>query len=205
MAHTYFTPTAKYKKYLVLDIINKKSNLTQREIASLASISLSMVNKYLADYETDGDIVREYISKKHVRYLLTNKGLEYMRVLNIGYLSEAQNLYNKAKEEIINFINRLVENGHKSIVLYGAGEIAEIILATINNDKGIQLSVSAVIDDDKNKQGKMIYNTSVVDLNFINDFQHDCIIIASYNNYRDILKRLIRMNYPRKKIKYFFK
>ena len=51
MSKTYFIPTAKYKKYLVLDIINKNSDLTQREIASLAAISLSMVNQYLTDYE----------------------------------------------------------------------------------------------------------------------------------------------------------
>src|SRR5690625_3201712 len=122
MSQTYFIPTAKHKKYLVLDIISKNSDLTQREIASLAAISLSMVNQYLTDYESDGYIVKEYITKKSVKYLLTDKGLEYMKVLNIGYLSETQKLYNKAKEDIYSFLNRMINKGYKDIIFYGAGE-----------------------------------------------------------------------------------
>ncbi len=205
MSKTYFIPTAKYKKYLVLDIINKNSDLTQREIASLASISLSMVNQYLTDYETDGYIVKEYITKKSVKYLLTEKGLEYMRVLNIGYLSETQNLYNKAKEEIMKFINRIIEHGHKDIILYGAGEVAEIILAAINNDNSIPLSVTIVVDDDVKKQGTLLYNTEVTNVNYINDVQHDCVIIGSYTNYEVMMKNLLKINYPKEKIEYFFK
>ena len=205
MSQTYFIPTAKYKKYLVLDIINKNSDLTQREIANLASISLSMVNQYLTDYESDGYIVKEYITTKQVKYLLTNKGLEYMRVLNIGYLSETQNLYNKAKEEIMKFINRIIQNGHKSVILYGAGEVAEIILASINNDNRIPLSVVAVVDDDPNKQGESLYNSTVTNLNYINEVKHDCVIIGSYTNYQVMMNNLLKINYLKNKIEYFFK
>lgn len=205
MSKTYFIPTAKYKKYIVLDIINKNSDLTQREIASLASISLSMVNQYLTDYETDGYIVKEYITKKSVKYLLTDKGLEYMKVLNIGYLSETQTLYNKAKEEIMKFINRIIENGYNDVILYGAGEVAEIILATINNDNSIPLSVIAVVDDDTNKQRTLLYNTEVTNINYINDVEHDCVIIGSYTNYEIMMNKLIAINYPKNKIEYFFK
>ncbi len=205
MSGTYFIPTAKYKKYLVLDIISKNRDLTQREIANLASISLSMVNQYLTDYETDGYIVKEYITKKSVKYLLTDKGLEYMRVLNIGYLSETQNLYNKAKEEIMKFINRITENGHKDVILYGAGEVAEIILATINNDNSIPLSVIAVVDDDQSKQGTLIYTTEITNIEYVNKAKHDCVIIGSYTNYQVMMDKLIKMNYPKTKIEYFFK
>jgi|LSQX01.2.fsa_nt_gb predicted transcriptional regulator len=205
MSKTYFIPTAKYKKYLVLDIINKNSDLTQREIASLASISLSMVNQYLTDYETDGYIVKEYITKKSVKYLLTDKGLEYMKVLNIGYLSETQNLYNKAKEEIMKFINRIIKNGHKDIILYGAGEVAEIILATINSDNSIPLSVIAVVDDDKNKQGMLFHNSSIKSIDYINEVKHDCVIIGSYTNYEIMMDKLLDLGYSKDKIEYFFK
>ncbi len=205
MSKTYFIPTAKYKKYLVLDIISKNTNLTQREIASLASISLSMVNQYLTDYETDGYIVKEYITKKSVKYLLTEKGLEYMKVLNIGYLSETQNLYNNAKEEIMKFINRIIENGYRDVILYGAGEVAEIILATINNDNSIPLSVIAVVDDDSNKQGTLIYNTEIKNIEYVNEVKHDCVIIGSYTNYEVMKNNLLRLNYSIDKIEYFFK
>ncbi len=205
MSKTYFIPTAKYKKYLVLDIINKNSDLTQREIASIASISLSMVNQYLTDYETDGYIVKEYITKKSVKYLLTDKGLEYMRFLNIGYLSETQDLYNNAKEDIYSFLNRMIEKGYQNIILYGAGQVAEIILQTINDDKNIPLNVVSLIDDDINKQGTTLINTPINSIEYIDKLNHDCVMISSYGNHDAIMKKLINYGYEIDKIEYFFK
>ena len=49
-------------------------------------------------------LIKSILVKRVVKYSLTNKGIEYMRVLNIGYLSEAQSLYNKAKEDIYIFL-----------------------------------------------------------------------------------------------------
>ncbi len=205
MSKTYFIPTAKYKKYLVLDIINKNSDLTQREIASITSISLSMVNQYLTDYETDGYIVKEYITKKSVKYLLTDKGLEYMRFLNIGYLSETQDLYNNAKEDIYSFLNRMIEKGYQNIILYGAGQVAEIILQTINDDKNIPLNVVSLIDDDINKQGTTLINTPINSIEYIDKLNHDCVMISSYGNHDAIMKKLINYGYEIDKIEYFFK
>lgn len=204
MSKTYFIPTAKYKKYLVLDIISKNSDLTQREIASLAAISLSMVNQYLTDYEDEGYIVKKYITKKSVKYLLTDKGLEYMRVLNIGYLSETQKLYNKAKEDIYRFLNRMIEKGYENIILYGAGEVAEIILQTIYSDKTIPLKVISLIDDDVNKQGTVLANTPINDVEYIDKVNHDCIMISSYNNSKEIMDKILELSYPKDKIEYFF-
>ncbi len=205
MSQTYFIPTAKHKKYLVLDIISKNSDLTQREIASLAAISLSMVNQYLTDYESDGYIVKEYITKKSVKYLLTDKGLEYMKVLNIGYLSETQKLYNKAKEDIYSFLNRMINKGYKDIILYGAGEVAEIILQTINSDKIIPLKVISLIDDDIEKQGTVLVNIEINSIDYINKVKHDCVMISSYSNHDEIMNKLLEYGYPYNKIEYFFK
>lgn len=205
MSKTYFIPTAKYKKYLVLDIISKNSDLTQREIASIAAISLSMVNQYLTDYESDGYIVKEYITKKSVKYLLTDKGLEYMRFLNIGYLSETQDLYNKAKEDIYSFLNKMIEKGYRNIILYGAGQVAEIMLQTINSDKNIPLNVVSLIDDDLNKQGTTLINTPINSIEHINKLTHDCVMISSYGNHDAIMSKLINYGYDIEKIEYFFK
>lgn len=205
MSKTYFIPTAKYKKYLVLDIISKNSDLTQREIASLAAISLSMVNQYLTDYEDEGYIVKEYFTKKSVKYLLTDKGLEYMRFLNIGYLSETQDLYNKAKEDIYSFLNKMIEKGYQNIILYGAGQVAEIMLQTINGDKNIPLNVVSLIDDDLNKQGTTLINTPINSIEHINKLTHDCVMISSYGNHDAIMSKLINYGYDIEKIEYFFK
>lgn len=204
MNQIYFTFTANYKRYLLLDLIYKNKSLTQREIGRLINVSLSMVNEYLNEYETAGYIKREYISKKMVKYNITDKGIEHMRVLNIGYLAELQGFYNDAKQGLYYFLNQLTEKGYKDIILYGAGEVAEIILETIKGDKRINLNVVSLIDDDIKKQGKTLVDTNINSIDFINKIEHDCVMISSHPNHKKILSNLQKINYPNDKIEYFF-
>lgn len=204
MRQSYFIFTAKYKRYLLLDLIYKNKTLTQRDIARLINVSLSMVNEYLEEYEIAGYIKREYISKKVVRYNITEKGIEHMRVLNIGYLAEIQRFYNDAKQGIYYFLNQLIEKGYKNMVLYGAGEVAQIILETIKSDKRITLNVVTLIDDDTKKQGLTLVDTKINSIEFINKVEHDCVMISSHANHQKILSNLQRINYPEDKIEYFF-
>ena len=41
----FFSPTAVYKEYLVLESIGNNEDITQREIANIVNASLSMVNQ----------------------------------------------------------------------------------------------------------------------------------------------------------------
>lgn len=205
MSKNYFNPAPLYKEYIILDLIYNNKVITQRDISVNANISLAMVNKYLDDYELAGYLKRSYLSKKMVEYIITAKGIERMRVLNIGYLSHAQKMYKKAKEQIKTFILKMIEKGYKDIVLYGAGEVAEIILQTINDDNKIPINIISLVDDDINKQGKMIVNTKIESNETILKTKHDCVMISSYTNYQVIYNKLIDMNYNKNKIEYFFK
>lgn len=201
----YFTPTPEFKKYLILELISSKSNITQREISEEISISVSQVNLYLDEYEKLGYIKRNYISKKKVEYLITNLGIEMMRVYNIGYLAETQKLYNKAKKEITKFINEIISKGYKDIILFGAGEVAEIILQTINNDKSIPLNIVSLIDDDKSKQGKLLGNVLINDISILSNVKYDAIMISTYKHHKVILDKLLDNKINVDKINYFFK
>lgn len=205
MQKNYFSPTTKFKGYLVLELIFKTKNITQREIAKKANIALAMVNQYLKDYEEKGFIVKDYVSKKFINYSLTNKGIEYMRWQNIGYLAETQNLYNQAKEDMTIFLNKLVEKKYRDIILYGAGEVAEIILQTLNDNKSILLNVISLIDDDIAKQGKKISNVTINSVDYIDKVKHDAIMISSYAKHKEIMLKLINRGYDANKIEYFFK
>src|SRR5690554_4593666 len=150
----FFNTTALYKEFIILDSIEFDSNITQRDLARLIEGSVSMVNQYLDTCEQKGYITKEYISKKNVSYHITNKGMERKRVLNIRYLSEIQRRYKDAKKDTMLFLNRIIERGIKNIIFYGAGEVAEILLQTINDDNTIPINIIGVIDDDVNKQGE---------------------------------------------------
>lgn len=201
----FFSPTPIYKEYLVLESIGKNEDITQREISKLVNASLSMVNQYITEYEEKGYVIKESLSRKIIKYYLTDKGIERMKVLNIQYLSDAQNLYKQAKVETLTFINKIISMGFNKIIFYGAGEVSEILLQTINDDHSLPIEVVGLVDDNLDKQGKVIVNNIVLPTDSINKIEHDCIMISSYTNHGLIYQKLMDMNYPEEKIVYFFK
>lgn len=66
-----------------------------------------MVNSYIDMYEKEGLLEKEHISTKTVRYHITKKGIERRKFLNIGYLDNAQTIYDSAKENIDAFLYNL--------------------------------------------------------------------------------------------------
>jgi len=189
---------------MILDLIEKDAKITQRAISDALGIAVSMVNSYLDEYEDEGYIKRKYKSTKTVEYLITKKGIERKKVLNIGFLKSSQTIYDLAKTNIEKFLNQIIERGFKKIILYGAGEVAEIMLQVISTDKMIPVEVVAVIDDDVSKIDKTIVNRSIIALENIEEYGHDGIMISSYTNSEIIKKKLMSIDYGDSRILSFF-
>ena len=202
--NTFFKPTPLYKEFMILDLIEKNKNITQREIADQIGVAVSMVNNYLDVYEQKGYIKRKYLSTKTVEYFVTKKGLERRKVLNIGYLKASQNLYNSAKENIEQFLRQVEKKGFKNILLYGAGEVAELILQVLLEEEKLCIDVLAVIDDDSNKQGNYIMNIPIISFYNIVDNKFDGILISSDEHNSKIKYKLINSGMDVKKIINYF-
>jgi len=200
----FFKPTALYKEYMILDMIEKNSNITQREMSQAIGIAVSMVNDYLDQYEKDKLIKRKKHSTKNVEYLVTKQGTERRKVLNIWYLKSTHNIYLSAKDNITKFLKQIIEKGFKKILLYGAGEVAEIMLRVMNDDNKLPLEVLAVIDDDPHKIGQFLVNSPIIQMNEINSFKHDGILVSSYKHHEKINAHLVNIQYPQEKIINFF-
>ncbi len=203
-SNSFFKPTRLYNEFMILDLIEKDSNITQREISKAINVAVSMVNNYLNEYEEEGLIIRKKYSSKTVEYFITLKGKKRIKLLNVNYLNASQKLYNSAKENIEEFLNQIESKGFKKILLYGAGEVAEILLQTIASNKDIGLDVLAVIDDDLNKQGKELVNRVIIPIEELNKYEIDGILISSYTNSKEIYNRLINYKYDKNKIIRFF-
>ncbi len=200
----FFKPTVLYKEYMILDMIEKNPNITQREMSQAIGIAVSMVNDYLDTYEKQKLIIRKKHSTKNVEYFITKKGSERRKVLNMGYLNASQQLYNSAKENVEKFLIQVENKGFNKIILYGAGEVCEILLNVKNNNLLNRLKVIAVIDDDKNKIGRQILDTKIISLDDCHKYDHDGILISSYTNKDQILGKLMNIKYELSKIILFF-
>lgn len=200
----FFKPTPLYKEFMILDLIAKEPDITQRVMSRRLNVSVSMINTYLDIYENNGLIKRDYVSSKDVNYSITKNGMERLKLLNFGYLKASQSVYRSAKENVVSFLNQIIQKGFKKILLYGAGEVAESLLQVIRNDRTIPISIEALIDDDPKKQGLLLWNTPVIKEEDIGLFPHDGILISSYLNNEQIYQKLLAIKYDKKKIVRFF-
>jgi DNA-binding MarR family transcriptional regulator len=202
--NSFFKPTLLYKEFMILDLIEKDANITQREISKTIGVAVSMVNQYIENFVEKRFIKKKKHSTKTVEYFITKKGVERKKVLNISYLNASLNIYKSAKENIVEFLDQIIAKGYKNILLYGAGEVAEILLQTILIDSQIPINVLAIVDDDKAKQGKTLVSSDIINSSRINDYKFDGILISSYTNQKLIFDKLLAMNYSKETILQFF-
>jgi DNA-binding MarR family transcriptional regulator len=202
--NSFFKPTLLYKEFMILDLIEKDANITQREISKTIGVAVSMVNQYIENFVEKGLIKKKKHSTKTVEYFITKKGAKRKKVLNISYLNASLNIYKSAKENIVEFLTQIINKGYENILLYGAGEVAEILLQTILIDSQIPINVLAVIDDDESKLGKTLVSKKIISLDRVNEYQFDGILISSYTNQKLILDKLLAVNYQKENILHFF-
>lgn len=202
--NAFFKPTPLYKEFMILDLIEKDANITQRKMSDALKASVSMINFYLEDYEAKGYIKRKYLSSKTVEYHITKDGVERKKYLNISYLNASQKIYYSARKNILDFLNQISDKGFKNILFYGAGEVAEIMLLTIKHDTNLDLNVLAVIDDEQTKQGQTILSYPIIPKDDIDDYTHDGILIATYGHHEAIYHKLMMLKYDPNKIVGFF-
>lgn len=202
--NTYFKPTILYKEYMILDLVEKNPKITQRELSKTLGVAVSMINLHLEVFEKTGLIKRKKYSTKTVEYFVTKKGTERRKVLNIGYLNATKELYFQAKDTFEKFLAQVKEKGFTNILLYGAGEVAEMILHAIMTSKTNEVNVLAVIDDDLSKIGQKIGNYVIIPRESIRDFEHDGILISTYTKKDVIKEKLLNIDYPIENIIEFF-
>lgn len=200
MNNKYFKPTVVLKKYVVLNMIEKNSRITQRKISNKIGISVSMVNHYIKQFVNKRYVKKIKVSNRNVKYKLSNLGIKYRNYLNIEYLKFSQLMYNSAKENIFVFLNDISKKGFYNIFLYGAGEVCEIILNAIISSQNNSVNILGIIDDDKDKIGKLISGFKIYEVNHIINHKYDAIIISSYSNQEVILNKLISLNFKKEKI-----
>ena len=201
-----FKPTPLYKELMILNLLTKNPDVPQRTIARELGISLAMVNSYLVEYESRGLLSVTKDSTRLGEYQLTSLGHERRKILNMEFLEASLDVYNEAKDECINFLNKIIKDGFHKLLFYGAGEVCELILYVINNlNEELKLDVLAVIDDDENKIGTLITGIEVIRKEDINKYDYDGILVSSYTHNFTIKEKLKKLNIDENKIIEFFK
>ncbi|MDR7857552.1 winged helix-turn-helix transcriptional regulator [Tissierella sp.] len=200
----FFTPTAELKELTILQYIENNEDTTQKELAEVVGSAPSMINVYITDLESNGYILRDYISPKTIKYKITYEGIKRKNYLIITYLHELLRLYKIAKENVEKFLEDLENKGCIKILLYGAGEVAKTILSVIRDRQNYKLNIIGIIDDDEHKEDTELFGYRIITRFDIGKYDYDAIVITSYTYEDRIRERLEEIGYVGDRIVRFF-
>lgn len=131
----------------LLDAIEGGQSVSQRSLAMRLGVALGLTNSLVKRCVKKGLLKVREVPARRFAYYLTPKGFSEKSKLTAEYLSHSLKFFREARQQYDRIFETCAQNGWKRVVLYGAGELAEIAsLAAAEN--GVELL--AVIDPARN-------------------------------------------------------
>ena len=131
----------------VMDALVEEEQVSQRELARRTGLNLKKVNYCLHRLLEKGHVkfqrVLDSPNKRAYLYILTPAGLQAKSQLTYGFLRHTLRFYNEVEARLEAALQRLAASGVRRLVLYGASEVARIVLGLVE-PRGVE--VVGVVD-----------------------------------------------------------
>jgi DNA-binding MarR family transcriptional regulator len=110
----------------LLDVVGKKSDVSQRHLAQHMGVALGLANSYLKRCIRKGLIKISSAPANRYLYYLTPQGFAEKSRLTAKYLSSSFEFYRKAGDSCLRAFDHCQEHGWRRVVLCGISDLAEI-------------------------------------------------------------------------------
>jgi len=110
----------------LLDAIEQRSDLSQRDLAARLDIALGLTNSYLKRCARKGLVKVKEVPANRYLYYLTPKGFAEKSRLTARFLSTSLTFYREAAESCSAVYRHCEQRAWRRIVLCGASDLAEI-------------------------------------------------------------------------------
>lgn len=172
----FLQPTPELRELILLSEIATDPRITQERLAVRAGIGAPMANGYLKQFVRRGLMRKGNGNNRNMTYHLTDSGEVRRKELLRQLMNETVGLYKRGKEEFADQIEHLKKAGLDRVVLYGAGDTGDIVLAVAERSN---LEVLAVVDSDRSKQGTLFHGRRVLDPSRILSLKPQAVLITS--------------------------
>jgi len=183
----FFRPGKDSRVLSILESVHACSRVSQNELGQQASLSGAMVNKYVRELQDQGFLNLTPVNGKSYAYGLTGQGEKTRRDLLGQFCAEIVQIYSALKEGIRSKLADLETKGHTSLILFGASETCEVVLAAI---EGTNFRVVAITDNDPAKHGQSFHGHIVVPPQLIEKIPCQAVIITSFGRQEEIFRQL---------------
>ena len=162
---------------LILDELQRSSNISQRALAARLGMAVGAVNRHLQDMIEAGHIAVTNRSVRPFAYRLTRCGKRYLRLLSHEHYSSVLSNLRLVERRISSALREQVRRDITRVVFYGAGDMME---AAYRLAKVVGVDVVGVVDDDGTKHGLLIEDGLVVKPpSAINELEPDAVVITT--------------------------
>jgi DNA-binding MarR family transcriptional regulator len=188
-------PRAERLRLEILGAIAEDRGATQRRLSARLGIALGLTNALVRRLARKGYIKITHVSPRRVRYLVTPKGILEKSRLTYFYIEFSIRYYRDLRARIQALFGALVEAGVRRILLYGAGEVAEIALVCMH---GTSLELVAIVDE--RGAGQTILGRRVDGLERLGSAPVDAVVVTAPVPPERLAERLAGLGVPREKI-----
>jgi len=144
----------------MLNAVERDSHVTQRHLARELGIALGLANAYLKRCAKKGLIKMRQVPAHRYAYYLTPRGFAEKSRLTAEYLAVSFDFFRRARRDALDLLLACHARGWGRAVLWGAGELAEVMLLSAAD---AEVEILCVIDA-ASAQGRIGGRTVVADL-----------------------------------------
>lgn len=193
----YFLQPAKpLRQLLILLLIKKSGKISQAKIAKEVGIVPAMVNNYIKEFRREG--LLRIDSMPRPSYILTQKGEDKINELLFLYKNEIIRLYKGIREDFFKAISSFPAEGIKKVVLFGAGDVAELIYPRLVE---LKVEVLGIVDSNSLKWDTPFLSYKIDRPEKIKDYKPDAVLITSFAHKEEIKRQILELEKNGIKIK----
>ncbi|HCK08702.1 MAG TPA: hypothetical protein DHW45_02435 [Candidatus Latescibacteria bacterium] len=168
----------------VMDVLEQKQGLTQRELAEETGLNLKKVNYCLHKLLEKGHLkfqkVRRNPDKRSYLYILTPSGMKLKSQLTYRFLKFTLDYYSQVENRIRRSVGEMTEAGVGRILLFGVSDMTRIVIGLLNEG---EIRVAAIIDENPQLNEYMGY--PVRDIAETEVSQIDAVLVTSLDEDHD--------------------
>ena len=178
-----------------LEEIGDNHGPTQRDLARKFNMSLGLVNSFMKRLARKGYLKITTIPRNRVRYILTPKGFAEKSRLTYHFIQYSLHFYKESLRNLEDLLKELETRGVKTVVFYGAGDLAEIASVSL---KASDIELTGVVDD--SREGEKFLGLTIRSTAELRELEFDRIIITTIDSQKAILNKLLQKKIPGQKI-----
>lgn len=130
--------THTYRDMSLLTELSQRPGTTQRELSKRIGVALGLTNLMLRRLLKKGYVKIAGTKRSRIRYLITPQGILEKSRLTYEFIEYSLALYSRVRRFLREQLAILGQTGHRRVLLYGTGELAELAFLAVR-ETGLEL------------------------------------------------------------------